>query len=693
MKKTWLRFIVVLFILLASPDLNAFAQEPYITFSNGTLGDPINSDEVAFFKNMVMTSTFDEATGTYNLDGRSAIPSKIWGTLSATYDPKTYKVTGEYMYVIWIPDANSPTESYVLEGTMSGEVNYMGGAVLTMTGVKRHSLRDEIGEIKSQETTDISRWVTFAVNGAVLPTAVVPTQPILEDSGARFSDMSGTVEVLIPIGVDENGQEIYDEEAWNFAKLEMVLPVGTMIKTGENSKVILSFADMTTFETRPNSTVILSSSAAKNRRLVDLIIGDLLIGGWKKALKGEIEVTASQAVLGTKGTIFAVHDDGVTTTLKVIEGTVESTSKATGQTELVSAGEMITADSTGLQPKTTFDVALESAQWESLAQPPAQAPVTVWPPLVSLALIGAVAIGFLVIAAGLVFSVTKRRQVARLGGGAALLGVCCLSTSLVVLAYPYARQYLDGIGSGGPPVAATATTPISAQSLMEEPTPAPAELASPSATLPSVSPFESLAPTTVLPTLAPQVFRDDFSDLSTGWLQVDDDVRLVGYSEGAMYAMAIKQPGNDVEVVIPHGFTLPLSEVEVYFRARPVEGEGYFGVMCNYVDTNNHTLIGVLEGAYIIYNEVNGEFTPLLGEQLGLQDSGITAENGEFQVRVVCGGDKIQLMVNGYSIPAVNNPGMAGGDIALFSHANTDATLEWEFFYKVLIDDLELTAR
>jgi hypothetical protein len=97
---------------------------------------------------------------------------------------------------------------------------------------------------------------------------------------------------------------------------------------------------------------------------------------------------------------------------------------------------------------------------------------------------------------------------------------------------------------------------------------------------------------------------------------------------------------------------------------------------------------------YAIYRSENGEFSPLLDQsELGARDPSIVSENNEFQVQVVCGGDKIQLMVNGYSILEVSSPGMKGGDVAFFAHSNKDAVVDWEFFYKVLLDDVELNAR
>jgi hypothetical protein len=296
-------------------------------------------------------------------------------------------------------------------------------------------------------------------------------------------------------------------------------------------------------------------------------------------------------------------------------------------------------------------------------------------------------------------------------GVVAVLGLCCLLVGTTALFVPSARQFfrvngLDLPGNGWNPeptetaeqlslVPSPENTPI----IWPEVTAAASETPTLEPAVPTVEPTpiestatEAIPSQTSVPTRVAQVFQDDFSDLSTGWLQLDDEVRMVGYHEGAMYGMALLQPGSDANILIPHGFDLPLSEVSLYFRARPVEGKGYFGVMCNYVDSQNYLLMGITEGGYMVANKESGQFRSFF-DSLWIQDPYVASEDGEFQVLAVCGSDKIQLMVNGYSLPEVSNLGFAGGDVFITAHADQDAVTEGEFFYKVLFDDLELNVK
>jgi hypothetical protein len=77
-------------------------------------------------------------------------------------------------------------------------------------------------------------------------------------------------------------------------------------------------------------------------------------------------VEMSEAVAGIKGTTFVVEDDGKTSTLKVIEGHVEFTSKASGESEMVGPGEMISADDDGLEEKEYFDATDENESWSDV---------------------------------------------------------------------------------------------------------------------------------------------------------------------------------------------------------------------------------------------------------------------------------------------------------------------------------------
>jgi hypothetical protein len=182
------------------------------------------------------------------------------------------------------------------------------------------------------------------------------TKPKYRDSGCRFSDLSGAVAILLP------GAE---EDDWQTAKLNDPLPFGTLIRTGIESYIILSFDDGTTFVMKPETIVRLSEPEETPSRL-GLLWGNIKANAQSMLKNGSMKVEMGQAAASIKGTIFTLEDDGSVSRLKVIEGSVDFESKATGESIQVGAGQTVSADKSGLGEVTSFDVASEQAKWDDL---------------------------------------------------------------------------------------------------------------------------------------------------------------------------------------------------------------------------------------------------------------------------------------------------------------------------------------
>ncbi|SHH36642.1 FecR family protein [Thermosyntropha lipolytica DSM 11003] len=174
------------------------------------------------------------------------------------------------------------------------------------------------------------------------------------DSGVRFAGLSGQVEV----------RPGFDEDAWDFARMDMVLYIEDHIRTGPRSGAILSFRDLSTFVMKADTEIVLAPPGEKESK-IDLVLGNLLVNVKKLLKDGTMEVTMNQGVLGQKGTIFICEETGTTSSVKVIEGTVEFTAKADGKKAIVNAGEMITATADGLGDKTDFDIKAEQKEWDT----------------------------------------------------------------------------------------------------------------------------------------------------------------------------------------------------------------------------------------------------------------------------------------------------------------------------------------
>lgn len=161
------------------------------------------------------------------------------------------------------------------------------------------------------------------------------------DSGARVSDLSGQVEIACPP----------DLEAWDVMKMGRVIYVDCHLKTGEDSKAVISFSDMTTFEMKPESEIVIDTPPEKESKW-SLIVGNVWVNVKQMVKDGTMKVHMSQAVAGIKGTRFILTETGKESKIEVTEGSVTFQSKANGEEAVVSAGETMTATAAGLSKKT-----------------------------------------------------------------------------------------------------------------------------------------------------------------------------------------------------------------------------------------------------------------------------------------------------------------------------------------------------
>ncbi|MEF2176042.1 MAG: FecR family protein [Candidatus Absconditabacteria bacterium] len=165
------------------------------------------------------------------------------------------------------------------------------------------------------------------------------------DSGVRVSDVSG--EVLVRRGDDRLG--------WEMVEPGMVIYQGDVIHTvSRDGECLLSLPDLTTFQMKPTSVLVIDLYSEKESKL-KLLAGKVIANVKKMIKDGSMNVEMSQAVAGIKGTIFVLKEDQNSSSIEVIEGTVEFKSKVDNQAIMVSAGEILTATSSGLGEKTNID--------------------------------------------------------------------------------------------------------------------------------------------------------------------------------------------------------------------------------------------------------------------------------------------------------------------------------------------------
>jgi len=137
------------------------------------------------------------------------------------------------------------------------------------------------------------------------------------------------------------------------------------IRTQEDSSAVISFADMSTFVLKPESEVVVATPPQKDSKLK--LVGGNIWANIKHMMKeGSLEIEMNQAAASIKGTTFVASEKDGVSTLQVIEGSVEFTSKATKQKTTVNGGLSVAATKSGLGSLAPIDVKAVTAEWDAV---------------------------------------------------------------------------------------------------------------------------------------------------------------------------------------------------------------------------------------------------------------------------------------------------------------------------------------
>lgn len=176
------------------------------------------------------------------------------------------------------------------------------------------------------------------------------------------------------------------------------------------------------------------------------------------------------------------------------------------------------------------------------------------------------------------------------------------------------------------------------------------------------------------PGLPPDVlFKDDFSDPSSGWDQVDSSDGMTDYENG-YYRILVNSEDTDVWANPGLHFTNVVVEVDATKAGGSDDND--FGVICRYQDVNNfYFFIISSDGYYGVGKIVDGEQSIIGTDQLYPDDS-IRQGNTTNHLKADCVGSHLVLHVNGTKITDVEDDTFSDGDVGLlagtFSEPGTD---------------------
>lgn len=163
---------------------------------------------------------------------------------------------------------------------------------------------------------------------------------------------------------------------------------------------------------------------------------------------------------------------------------------------------------------------------------------------------------------------------------------------------------------------------------------------------------------------SPILFKDDFSTQSGGWSTHVDASSFSGYSRGGFRLWA--DIPNYQFWSIPG---LNFKDVLINTHATKLSGpdDNYFGVICRYQDPENfYALVIGSDGYYGIFKMLQGRFELIERPVMDYSDD-IQPGNTTNEIRALCQGNQLVLLVNETKLIEVTDNSLAFGDVGLIA--------------------------
>ncbi len=160
------------------------------------------------------------------------------------------------------------------------------------------------------------------------------------------------------------------------------------------------------------------------------------------------------------------------------------------------------------------------------------------------------------------------------------------------------------------------------------------------------------------------LFKDDFSDTSSGWDRVDVSDGITDYADG-VYRIYVTTESMDVWANPGLNFTDTIIEVEAAKGGGPDDND--FGVICRYEDASNFYFFIISSDGYYGLGKVLDDEQILLGEEELLPDDAIKTGHVTNDIRADCVGSTLTLYANGTQLVSVQDSSFTSGDVGLIA--------------------------
>jgi hypothetical protein len=162
------------------------------------------------------------------------------------------------------------------------------------------------------------------------------------------------------------------------------------------------------------------------------------------------------------------------------------------------------------------------------------------------------------------------------------------------------------------------------------------------------------------------LYKDDFSDLASGWTRSLDSKGFMDY-----YSTGFRIWVNTPDYNYWSTPGLKFDNVRIDVDAARIGGpeENRYGVICRYQDVNNYYFFVVSSDGYFGIGKVMGGVTSLLGQEMMIYNANIVPGIAPNHLQAECLDDTLTLFINGQPAGIATDPDFSSGDVGLLAGA------------------------
>jgi hypothetical protein len=172
------------------------------------------------------------------------------------------------------------------------------------------------------------------------------------------------------------------------------------------------------------------------------------------------------------------------------------------------------------------------------------------------------------------------------------------------------------------------------------------------------------------------LFRDDFTDVPSGWGTWENDEAVVTYEQDGL-RIFVNQPDFDFWSVAGRQFTDTIIEVDAKRLAGPLDND--FGIICRYQnDKNFYMFVNSSDGYYGIVKLKDDQHSLIGLEQLKYNDR-IKPNQTDYRLRADCIGHTLKLYMNEFLLLKVQDSDFSSGDVGVLAGAYSTPGVDFLF--------------